>query len=249
MNSAALAPHLFRLFAGLIVMIPAYAVLHRDGVLPFAPDAEGLGVIITLMGSIYAVIFAFVIFVIWGQFTEVETLTARECSSLDDLLRFAQSLHPDSNRAIRRAVAEYAQRVANSEWHSLGEQHRDQPTEKAFDAVVSAAIRTAAMNPSEEPILQRVIDIARKCGEQRDERVSRSLTRIPPTLLALVRLIAVSLLLLVFLYPFHTIAPGMLSFALLAAILFLSNLVMTDTDNPFDGIFNVRAQPFLELTR
>ncbi len=51
----------------------AYVVVHESGADRFiAGDTEGLNVLITLIGSIYAVVFAFVIFVIWGQFTEVE---------------------------------------------------------------------------------------------------------------------------------------------------------------------------------
>lgn len=40
---------------------------------------------------------------------------------------------------------------------------------------------------------------------------------------------------------------GIVNFSLLTPILFFSNLVMTDTDNSFDGIFNVSSTPFSEL--
>jgi hypothetical protein len=48
-------------------------------------------------------------------------------------------------------------------------------------------------------------------------------------------------------YPFHSEAVGILCYCLLTVILFFSNLVMTDTDNPFDGIFNVSSEPFSDL--
>jgi hypothetical protein len=133
MNWAAVSQHAFRLAMGLAAAVLAYWSVHQTGIGSFlGPDAEGLGILITLIGSIYAVVFAFVIFVIWGQFTEVENATLRECSSLNDLLRFIQYLNPDANRALRRAVSEYTQRVANSEWQSLGERRRDQSAEKAL---------------------------------------------------------------------------------------------------------------------
>jgi len=34
---------------------------------------------------------------------------------------------------------------------------------------------------------------------------------------------------------------------MLVAIVLFSNLVMTHTDNPFDGVFNVSPQPFADL--
>jgi hypothetical protein len=58
---------------------------------------------------------------------------------------------------------------------------------------------------------------------------------------------AAALLLLVFFYPFHSWTVGAYCFVALGLILYLSNLVMTDTDNPFDGVFNVSSQPFSDL--
>jgi hypothetical protein len=248
MNWAATSRHACRLVVWLILGVLAYAFVHHSGVDRFTtPDAEGLNVLITLIGGIYAVMFAFVIFVIWGQFTEVENAALRECSSLNELLRFNQYLNPDANRPIRRAAGEYAQRVADSEWHSLGEGRKDPSTEKAFAVLMNVVIRTAPASPSEEALIARLTDITRRISHERDERIAKSLTRIPPTLLGLVRIMAGSLLLLVFWYPFHSLPLGLGCFVLLAVILFLSNVVMTDTDNPFDGIFNVSPKPFSEL--
>src|SRR5271163_4305731 len=47
---------------------------------------------------------------------------------------------------------------------------------------------------------QRLIDIAREAGEHRDERITKSLTRIPPTLMGFVNALSTALLVLVFVY-------------------------------------------------
>ena len=73
---------------------------------------------------------------------------------------------------------------------------------------------------------------------------SKSLTQIPPTLIRLVDTMASALLFLVFVYPFRHWAAGLACFGLLALVLFLANLVMRDTDNPFNGIWNVSSKPF-----
>jgi len=249
MNWPALSRYAWRLSIGLAVALVASWIARQAHFEHLtAPDVEGLGSLISLIGGIYAVVFAFVIFVIWGQFTGVEDATVRECSLLKDLLRFAQSLDQDTNRIIRRAVSDYARRVANSEWHSLGEGHEDQGAEKAFALVAGAVLHAAPVSPSEHSAHQRLIDIIRSLAQQRDERIAKSLTRIPTTLLLLVRTMVVVLLLLVFVYPFHSWMVGALGFSAVAIVLFFSNVVMTDTDNPFDGVFNVSAKPFSDLS-
>ena len=69
----------------------------------------------------------------------------------------------------------------------------------------------------------------------------------PPTLFGFVNIIAVVLLLLVFVYPFHQTVVGASCIALLAVILFLANFVMRDMDNPLDGAWNISPKPFFEL--
>ncbi len=248
MNSHALSTQVFRLVTGLAVAAGAYWLWHGGGLHELtAGEAEGLNTLILLIGSIYAVIFAFVIFVIWGQFTDVETFMMRECNSLNELLRFSAFVNPEARRGIRRAVAAYAQQVVRSEWPALGERRRDKATEQAFSEILDAILRTVPASAEEGLVHQRLIDIGQQAGEHRDERVTKSLTKIPATLIHLVHTLAAALALLTFFYPFHQWVAGMCCFLLVAVVLFLANLVMTDTDNPFKGVYNVSPEAFSGL--
>jgi hypothetical protein len=233
----------------LVAAILCYGLLRRNGFYDWtARDAEGLNTLILLVGNIYAVMFAFVVFVIWGQFTDVETFVRRECNSLNDLLRFSRYLDADSNRAIRRAAGEYQQSVLNSEWQCLGNREKDEATERCFRLLIAAVIRATPADANDGAMRERLIDVARLAGEHRDERITKSLTRIPPTLLHFVNTMALALLLLVYVYPFHDAGTGVACFTLIAVVLGLANIVMTDTDNPFNGVCNVSPRPFSDLT-
>jgi hypothetical protein len=226
----------------------AYRLWHGGGLHEItAVEAEGLNTLILLIGSIYAVIFAFVMYVIWGQFTDVENFMMRECNSLNELLRFSEYVNADARRNIRRAIAAYVKLVAGSEWPALGERRRDKSTEQAFSEILDAILQTVPATTEEGVVYQRLIDIGRQAGEHRDERLTKSMTKIPQTLTNLVHTLAAALALLMFFYPFHQWLPGMCCFLLVAVILFLANLVMTDTDNPFQGVYNVSPGPFSEL--
>jgi hypothetical protein len=244
---AAIGARLLRLFGLLLVAAAAYWALRQTSLYEFtAHERDGLGTLILLIGNIYAVMFAFVIFVIWGQFTEVENFVMRECNSLNELLRFSEHLNADSDRLVRRAVDDYAHRVAKSEWQALAERRRDRQTEKSFSELITAVVEMSPL-AGQEAAHQRLIEIARRAGEHRDERVTKSLTRVPVTLERLVKTMAAALLALVFVYPFQHWLAGIASFCVLAIVLFLADLVMTDTDNPFHGICNVSPKPFLDL--
>ena len=239
---------LARLGIALVVAGCVYCIWHGTALHDITSgEAEGLNTLILLMGSIYAVIFAFVIYVIWGQFTDVENFMMRECKSLNELLRFSEFINAEASRAIRHAIAGYVQKVVRFEWPALGDRHRDQSTEQAFSGLMDAVLRAVPANTEEGIVHQRLIDIVREAGEHRDERLTKSLTQIPATLIQLVHTLAGALVLLVFFYPFHNWFAGLCCFLLVAVVLFLANLVMTDTDNPFKGVYNISPRPFSDL--
>src|SRR5271166_188985 len=220
MNWNAISSQLLARGALLAIVVCGYWLLRGTAFSQITErDAEGLNTLILLLGSIYAVMYAFVIYVIWGQFTDVEKFVMRECYSLDELLRFSRYVNADSTRAIRRALAEYSQAVLGSEWEALGKREKDPVTENLFITLMTVAIRTAPGNPEEAMIQQRLIDIARDAGEHRDERITKSLTRIPPTLMGFVNAMSTALLVLVFVYPFHHPIAGAACFTLVATVL------------------------------
>jgi hypothetical protein len=248
MNWSAFSRLLFRFGFQLGIAAFVYWIWHTGGLHELtAGEAEGLNMLVLLIGSVYAVIFAFVIFVIWGQFSDVENYMMRECKSLSELLRFSEFLHDDASRDIRRAVSDYAQRVVKSEWPALAERRRDKTTEQAFSDLLDRVLLSAPAGAEESIVFQRLVDIAREAAGHREERLTKSMTQIPATLIHLVHTMAIALALLVFIYPFHRWGMGLCCFLMIAVILFLANLVMTDTDNPFTGAYNVSPKPFADL--
>ena len=103
-------------------------------------EAEGLRMLLHLFGEVYAVLFSFAIFVVWGQFAEVENCLARECSSLREILRFSEYLETESRSRVRRAVTDYATAVFKHEWSALGQGRKDKQAEAMFGDILAATV-------------------------------------------------------------------------------------------------------------
>ena len=176
-----------KLVGALAIALALYGCLRWAGFYEFASrDAEGLATLTQFLGDIYAVLLAFTIFVIWGQFTEVENCVIRECNSFDELLRFSRYLNADDAANIRRAVKAYRGQVLDHEWQALGDGRRDRRTEELFVQFINAVVETTPRNETEQAIRVRLLDMAQKASDRRDERAAKSLTRIPPAPAALV---------------------------------------------------------------
>ena len=70
----------------------------------FAEDAGGISALLQIFGTLYSVLYAFATYVIWGQFTAVESEILKESGALKDLIIFSRRLKENDRDPIVRAV-------------------------------------------------------------------------------------------------------------------------------------------------
>jgi len=233
-----------------IALSALYAVLWLVGFQKlFLNDSEGLAALIQIIGTLYSVLYAFATYVIWGQFTSVENEILKESGALKDLLLFSNPLKEAVREPIVRSVKIYARAVVEGEWHALSSGEKSEKSDRLFYDVLTSVTSLKAEDDSERIVHERLLDIANQASTHRDERLSLSVKRMPRTLFLFVSLTACTILLLLLFYPFRNAALGVVSIAITATLLFFAHFVLTDLDNPFEGTWNVRADPFEELLR
>src|SRR5579864_7348472 len=104
----------------------------------FANDAEGIGALLQIIGTLYSVVYAFATYVIWGQFAAVENEILKESGALKDLILFSKALKETTRDPIVRAIRAYARAVTESEWGVLSRGEDTERTDKLFTAVIAA---------------------------------------------------------------------------------------------------------------
>jgi hypothetical protein len=117
----------------------------------FENDAEGIGALLQIIGTLYSVVYAFAIYVIWGQFTSVENEIQKESGALKDLFLFSQRLKETVREPIVRAVKIYARAVAETEWSALAAGENTDKTDKLFSAVISSVTDVKPENTLNAP--------------------------------------------------------------------------------------------------
>jgi hypothetical protein len=225
-----------------------YLVLRVAGFHKFFDnDAEGIGALLQIIGTLYSVVYAFAIYVIWGQFTSVENEIQKESGALKDLLLFSQRLKETVREPVVRAVKTYARGVAETEWDALSAGQDTEKTDKLFSTVISSVTEVKSEDDTERILYQRLLEIANQASAHRDERLALGVKRMPQTLLVFVKLTAAMILFLLFFFPFRNLALGLVAVAITTMVLFFAHFVLTDLDNPFEGTWNVGSAPFAEL--
>jgi hypothetical protein len=230
-------------FAAILYLGLRLAGFHRF----FVNDGEGIGALLQIIGTLYSVVYAFATYVIWGQFATVENEILKESGALKDLVVFSKPLTDAARDPMVRAVKTYARGVAETEWGTLSRGEGTEKTDRLFSTVVSSVIDLKPRDDAERMVYERLLGIANLASAHRDERLAISAKRMPKTLLLFVTLTAVTILFLLLFFPFHNLALGMVSMAITTLLLFFAHFVLTDLDNPFEGTWNVRSEPFSDL--
>lgn len=215
----------------------------------FADDAVGAGMLLEILGTVYSVLLAFTIFAVWQQYNSVEKLVLDEMSALDDAVFFGKGLPREEWPKVKRALKTYLTDGIEDEWKRLGKGRKSEKSERMFSKIKEILRGIETTNQREEDFFTRLLDTIGRANTARDERLAMSTMRIPRTLFYFVGFLAISILALMFLYPFSNWFLGLVSLIIAAAVFLAANFVVTDMDNPFQGAWNISNDPFKELAK
>lgn len=225
---------------GARLFIPA-EVLRADG--------AAVGNYLQTLGGIYAVLLAFIMVVVWGQFNEARNHVEREANELLDFCRTVRGFPAEVSANIHSFVRAYVERVTGPEWRAMG--GADDP---GFDAGWSLLDRVSDDFHTFEPKTEVQIALygemlSRLNGlcDARTSRLSSSRVRIPRALRVLLYTGALSVVLSMCLLAVESAAIHMIMTAAMAGAVSHVIFVIEDLDDCFKGHWRVSQKPFLRV--
>jgi hypothetical protein len=227
-----------------ILGLLAFRELVPLDVLRSAEDA--IGNYLQTVGGIYAVLLAFVVYVVWGQFNEARGYLDREATALVDLHRTVSALPSRSRNEIQRGLRAYVDAVLRDEWPAMA--CRDEATidrvGELLEQVWIAVHRCQPCNDCQHTVYGEVLSRFNQLTDLRTSRLSSARARIPVAMTILLYNGAVLTVGSVYLLAFdhwwlHAIVTAALAGAI-AHILFL----IRDLDDAFAGDWQVARTPF-----
>ncbi|MEO8702370.1 MAG: hypothetical protein ABI867_20160 [Kofleriaceae bacterium] len=205
-----------------------------------------IGNYLQTVGSIYAVLLAFVVFVVWGQFNDARGYVEREATALVDLHRTASGLPITSRVAIQQGLHRYVEAVLRDEWRAMGK-HDMATIERCghiLDEVWLSIHKCQPGDACQHTIYSEVLTQFNQLTDLRTSRLISAEFRIPlgmKFLLYIGALIVTGSMYLIAIPQFwlHAITTAALSGAI-AHILYL----IRDLDDAFSGDWRVDQRAF-----
>jgi hypothetical protein len=210
-----------------------------------------IGNYLQTIGGIYAVLLAFVVYVVWGQFNDARGYLDREATALVDLHRTATGLPSRSRTLIQRGLRTYVDAVLRDEWQAMaaGNEAEIERIGELLEDVWVAIHQCKPADECQHTVYGEVLSRFNQLTDLRTSRLSAARARIPLAMTILLYNGAVLVVGSVYLLAFdrwwlHAIVTAALAGAI-AHILFL----IRDLDDAFAGDWQVAKTPFEHARR
>lgn len=248
-------PRWFRTLLHLTPIVSIVSIVSVAGLLVFREIApledlhaasNELGNYLQTVGGIYAVLLAFVVYVVWGQFNEARGYLDREATALVNLHRTSSGLPSRTRIAIQGGLRDYVDAVLREEWPALagGDEATIDRVAEHLEKVWVMIHGCRPMNECQHTVYGEVLARFNQITDLRTSRLSAARTRIPLAMTILLYTGALLTVGSVYLLAFdklwlHALVTAALAGAI-AHILFL----IRDLDDAFAGDWQVAKAPF-----
>lgn len=243
-----------RLFFRMAIVTPAVVTIllflkfYFDTDQEFIKDVSSVSGYLTVIGTLYSILTAFVIYSVWEQFNKSASAVENETNDLEDLLAYVGYLNDSKfDKAIKKSVNQYAGSVIAHEWQDLEAGRRSAKTDRAFDEIYKN-IKSVNFDDSKDPIAwQQIIKKFNDISDARNQRIFVSMERIPRVLKSLLYLVSISVIAGFFLLGIENNIIAVAITALTTVIVVFIIEVVEDLDNPYTGKWAIKNGAFKVL--
>jgi Protein of unknown function (DUF4239) len=210
---------------------------------------DTVGNYLQTLGTIYAVLLAFVVFMVWTQQNDAAKSVEREANELADVLRILRASAEPVCKQILDATMAYAREVIDHEWPAMA---RGSPTSRAGELMESIWAAMQCMHPQtprEQALFTEALSRFNDFNDARTDRLQSSRTRMPPTLWILLVTGGLVTVASMYLFGLDSFLVHALMTASMAGEVSFVLFLIGDLDNPFDGDWQVTPEPICQLLR
>jgi len=209
-------------------------------------SADAVGNYLQTLGTIYAVLLAFVVFMVWQQFNDARSHVAREAHELLDLTRTVRGLPEELARPFLAAASSYVQMVLVEEWPVMAacSQASLEQGSRILDGIWQILIVHEPVSESHKSLYEEALARFNDLSDTRMCRLASSRLRIPVALRLLLYTGAVTTIGSMWLFSVDSFAVHAIMTGALAGSISHILYVISDLDDCFNGNWQVPRTEF-----
>ena len=241
------------LAVGLGMALAALGLVAAQAVMPRAEAAHAdanvaIAGYVATIATVYAVLLAFVVFVVWGQLNEARRLVEAEANELENMLRLGEAVDEPQRSHARAALVAYAEAIVREEWSANRAEvdHRPEERQSALGSLDALWTAVSAIEPrtyAQEVVYDQILERYDELTELRSKRLLMDQQRLHPIMWVLLIGGSVFTVGSMSFFQLESAWLHAVLSALVGGVLSFILYLIWDLDNPFDGIWQVEVEP------
>jgi Protein of unknown function (DUF4239) len=235
----------FIVVAGISAAVAMLFMLRRQWTPKRLKDTNEIsGFYIGIIGTIYAVIMAFMLSGVWLDYEDAEANTEKEANCLVSLYRLTRGL-PDAQRNQLQDLAEqYAKTMIDEEWDAMSRNEASMRGIEITEAMWKEVTTMQAQTPEQHALVDHIMSELTSMTEHRRIRLLQSRQVIPGILWAVLIVGGVVTVGLSCFFGVDDLRLHITHTAALALLVTLMLVAVADLDRPFQGTVHVPPDGF-----
>lgn len=206
------------------------------------------GPIFGAMGTVYAVLLAFVLIVVWENFDKSKANVQNEANCLSDLYRDAESFLPSFKQDVRALLNEYANAVVNDEWKAMVRGESSPRVEEAVKKMFLLYSSYLPRNSTEQAFFEESVGKLNQLDDFRTMRLMDSRSGINFLLWFVLTGGGVVVIVFTFFFGVENFKTQLVTTVLLTVLIFLFLFTILSMDYPFTGDISISPAAFKQIT-
>jgi hypothetical protein len=208
---------------------------------------EVAGNYLQTLGTIYAVLLAFVVFVVWQQHNETRCAVQGEANELSDLWRTVQAL-PGTQQVLDR-MESYGNIVVEEEWTAMAQGCWSKRAGTALEEIWQVLQRVEPRSEREAALFAEAMARFNDLSDARSHRLYCALLRLPVSLWVLLLTNGVLVVGSMWIFGLESFSAHALMTAALAVSIAFILFLVADLDNPFWGTWKIEPDAFRRVLK
>ncbi len=205
------------------------------------------GFLFSAVGVIYAVVLGFIVVVVWEKYDATVSTVDTEIAAVSDLYRVAGGLAEPARSLVRRQLTSYANGVVQTEWPQMS-LRIDVPKDLNVLEDLAHEINTYKPHDAGDAGVQRAaMTQVERLFDARRLRLIQDAPSVPAVLWFALVSGALAMLSFAFLFGVENRGAQLVMTAILAGLIAILFIVISEFDSPFDGSVRISDEGWIVL--
>lgn len=238
---------------GVITVVPSVAftlflakVLRKRNFQP--EDSGAVTALHATVSTIYTVLLAFVVVIVWQQLTDAGSRVETEATRLSNILRDSRVFSAGDEESIRQAVHSYIELTATRDWQNMSEgKDADPMSTAAYEQIWEAVYRIEPVGARQETFHAEMVTRLNELGAARRSRHLGARASIPAVMWLLLLVGGAMVLVLSYMLPHGSWKGSYAALGATGAVISTTLFLIFAMDHPFTGELRVDPAPLTDL--